>query len=124
TKHDVRRIVEMPVTMQEASLRSELVEQRRPGIRREDVEGCALEPVRLDPLDRLLEHVGLIVIEAEHEATVHLNAMAVQDFDPAGIVLGSRSTLAGGGQVTPMQRLEPDEYAGATREGYLAHQCR
>ena len=40
------------------------------------MERGALEPVRFDPVDGALEHVRPVVIEAEHEAAVHLDAVS------------------------------------------------
>jgi hypothetical protein len=41
----------------------ELIEERRPRIRRQNVKRRALEAILLDSLDGPLEHVGLVVIE-------------------------------------------------------------
>src|SRR6185436_1042649 len=100
--------------MHDALLLLELLEQRRAGIRREDMERRALEPVLLDPLDGLLEDARIVVIEAEHEAAVHLNAVVVQDRDAARVVVGDRRALAGVLNVADVQRLETDEDARAT----------
>src|SRR5678816_4680680 len=85
---DVRRVVLVPVAVQDASLRVELTEQRRAWIRREDVERRALEPVLFDPLHRALEDVRTVEIEAEHEAAAHLDAIALQQRDAARVVVG------------------------------------
>src|SRR3954464_7951833 len=93
-KHYMRGVVSVPVTVQDAPLALELTEQRGPGIRSQYVEGCALQSVRLDPLNGSFENVRPIVIESEHEAAVHLDSVAVEDRHTARIVLRRGGPLA------------------------------
>ncbi len=83
-KDDMGRVVAAPVPVQNPPLGLERPEERRTGVRREDVEGRALEPVRLDPLGRRDEHVPAVLVEAEDEAAVHLDPVVVENRDPAG----------------------------------------
>ena len=71
-----------------------------------------------------LEDVGPVVVEAEHEAAVHLDAVVVQQLDAAGVVVGARRLLAGVGEVVVGERLEADEHAGAAGQRHLADQRR
>src|SRR5690606_37929798 len=110
--------------MHDAALPLELGEERRTGIRRQDMERRALEPVRLDPLDGLLEYLRPVVIEAEHEAPVYLNAVVVQDLHAARVVFRDRRALARVGEVVELERLEADEDARAPGQRHVADQGR
>jgi hypothetical protein len=79
----------------------------------------ALETVRLDPVDGPLEHIRAIVIEAEHEAAIDLDAKAVQYGDPTGIVLWSWGFLARIVDVFFIQGFKSDKYAGTSRDGHV-----
>ena len=63
--------------MQQSPLGRHLLKQRRRGIWREDVERRALQPVLLDPRGGLREDLLTVVIEAENEGTIHLNAVVM-----------------------------------------------
>ncbi len=54
------------------------------------MEGSALEPVFFDPLRCPPEHVFPVVIEAEHERAVHLDAIFMQQMDAPRIIAGLR----------------------------------
>ena len=77
-EHDVGRVIEPPVLVQQPPLGFELSEQRRSGIRRKDVECGALQAVVLGPIDRSPEHVRAVSVEAKHKAGIHLDAVIVQ----------------------------------------------
>ncbi len=77
---------------------------------------------RLDPLDRQVEDVRPVVVEAEHEAAVDLDAVVVEQGDPARVLPGRRRPLAGLPEVRGVQRLETDEHPGAPRPGHLPDQ--
>ena len=51
--------------MQEPVLALHLAEQRRSGIRRQDVKGGAFQAVFLDPMDGLVEDFRPIIVEAQ-----------------------------------------------------------
>ena len=46
---------------------------------------------------------GLIVVEAENETAVHLDAVAMQQGDPAGVVLGGGGAFARVAQVPAIE---------------------
>ena len=71
---DMGRVALVSVAVQDTPLRLELAKEWRRGIRRQDMEGGALQAVRFDPMDRALEDVRSIMIEAQHEAPIHLDA--------------------------------------------------
>src|SRR5215472_16643140 len=123
-EHHVRSVVEIPVAMQEPSLRFQLPKEGRSGVWREDVKGGAFEPIGLYPTHRALEHVQAVVIESEHEAAVDLYSTAVQQLDSAGVVLGHGGALTRVGEIAAIQRFEPNEYARTPGHRHLAHQCR
>ncbi len=120
----MRRVVEAPVAVEEPPLGLHPPEERRAGIRRQDVERRALEPVRLDPRDGPVEDVGAVVVEAEDEAAVHLDAVVVEDPDAPRVVGGGRRLLPGVGEVRVGERLEADEDARAAGERHLPHEAR
>src|SRR5579872_24380 len=76
-EYDMGGIVPVPVTMQDASLRLELAKQRRARIGRQNMKRRALQAVGLNPLHRSREYIRPVVVEAEHEAAIHLNAIAM-----------------------------------------------
>ena len=53
---------------------------------RQDVEGCGLDPFAQRPLHRAAKDACVIVIHAEHKASVHHDAEIVQPVDRAVIV--------------------------------------
>ena len=94
TEDDVRRVVEIEVAVQDPARGFHLAEERRPRIRREDVEGRALDVVLLDPADGAIEDVAAIVVEAEDEARRDRDAVVVEHADAARVVGGARRALA------------------------------
>ena len=64
------------------------------------------------------------MVEPEDKATVHLDAVVVQDADPPGIVGRPRTLLSALHDVLGVQRLEADEDAGAAGQGHFAHEGR
>src|SRR5207253_797252 len=88
-----RRVLQAPAD-QQAPLRLHLPVERRGRVRREDVEGGAFQAVGLDPLRRRGEDAPVVVVEAEHEAAVDLDAVVVQDAHAPGVVLGARGALS------------------------------
>src|SRR6185295_14927437 len=85
------------------------------------MEGGAFQPVLLDPVGRVSEDVRPVVIESEHEASVHLNTMVVQKSDATGIFLSAWTLLPRGDDVVVLERLEPNEHACAAGQGHFAH---
>ncbi len=65
-----------------------------------------------------------VVVEAEHEAAVDLDAVVVQERDAPRVVVGCRRVLARVGEVVVGERLEPDEHARAAGQRHLADQRR
>ncbi len=120
----VGRVVEIPVGVQKPALLLQLTKQRRARIRREDVKRCAFEAVGFDPVDGAGKDVFPIMVQAQHEAAVDLDAVVVKEAHAAGIVLRWRRALAGIDQVLIVKRLEPDEHACATGQRHVAHQRR
>ena len=110
----VRRVVQGPIAVQQPPLGFHLPEQRRRRIRSKNVKRCALQAVLLDPFGGAGENVFPVVIESQHERTIHLDAVIVQHAHAARIVGGLRSFLPGVGQILIGERLEPHEYAGAS----------
>jgi hypothetical protein len=86
------------------------------------MERGAFEAIGLDPLHGPRKHVRPVVIEAEHEAAVHLNSVAMQERDPARVVLRRRCALLGVAQIAGIQRLETNEHAGAAGQRHLSNQ--
>jgi hypothetical protein len=66
-KDRVARVIARPITMKQPAFRFYLAEQRRGGIRSEDVKRGALEAVLFYPLRGLGEDIFAIVVEAEDE---------------------------------------------------------
>ena len=92
-EHHMRGVVAAPVFVQQAVFAFHLPKERRARVWRENVERRALHTIGLDPRNRTLKHIRTIVIESEHEAGVHLNAIGVQQRDPPGIFASSRGFL-------------------------------
>ena len=110
--------------MKKAAFLFHLTEQRRARIGGEDVEGGGFQPVGLDPFERVRKDVGAIVVEAEEEAAIHLDAVGVEEAHAAGVVLGRRRALARVGQVPVAERLQTDENARAAGQSHLADDGR
>jgi hypothetical protein len=60
------------------------------------MEGRAFQPVGFYPLNSSFEDVRAIVVEAEDEAAVHLDPVAVEYGDAARIVFRNGSSPRGG----------------------------
>src|SRR5438067_1645130 len=103
---DMGGVVQRPVFMQESALLFHLAEKWSSRVGSEYVEGSAFEPIGFDPLDGGLENILAVVIEAEDEAAVYLNAVIVKDADAAGIILGARSALMRIGEILVLQRFK------------------
>src|SRR5207253_5410563 len=78
-KNGMTRVVERPVAMQDSPLRLHLSKERRCRIRSKNVKCGTLQPVLFNPLRSAREYVFAVVIEAEDERAVHLNAIVMQD---------------------------------------------
>jgi hypothetical protein len=92
-KARVRGVVERPISVEDADSEIEAAKERCRGVRRQDVERRAFEPVRLDPVHRTFEDVRAILIETQDEAAVHLDPVPVKDRDSPGVVVGARASL-------------------------------
>ncbi len=90
----VSRVVARPVLVQEAAFGFQSTKQWGVRIRSEDVKSRALKPLLLDPVCEVLKSIGLIMIEAQNKAAVHLNAIPLENGDSSGIVSGLRTALA------------------------------
>src|SRR5262249_21976997 len=115
-------VVEAPVAMTDAARAFELREQWSAGVGREDVKRGALEAVLFDPLDGGLEHARVVVIAAEDEAAVHLDAVVVEDRYAPRVVVGCGRALARVLEIARVQRFEADKDAHAAGQRHLAHQ--
>src|SRR5207247_4413741 len=82
----VRRVVQVPVLMKQPALGFHLPEEGSAGVGGEDVERGVLHPAALDPVDQVLEAVRAVVIEAEDEAAIYLDAIVVEDAHAAGVI--------------------------------------
>ena len=80
-KDDVLAVVELPVPGEDAALAVEPLVQRRARERREDREARQVDRGVDGELRGLVEHVGRVVIEAEHEAALDADAERVQVAD-------------------------------------------
>jgi hypothetical protein len=78
-KDRVRRVVAAPIPVEVPPLGLEPGEQRGPRIRRQDVEGRALELRALDPLRGPPKHLGAVPVEAQDEAAVDLDPVPVEE---------------------------------------------
>src|SRR5260370_32190782 len=87
-------VVKIPVIVEDSSLPLHLTKQRRAGIRRQDVERGALETRLFDERSKAYKAIWAIMIEAHHEAAIHLNAVVVEDANAPRVVVGSRSLLS------------------------------
>ena len=123
-EHDVGRVVARPVAVQESTFRFELTEQRRARVGRQDVERRALQALGLDPVHEFRETIRVIVVEAQYEAAVDLDAVVVQQGDALCVFLRPRRFLARVREVGPAEGFEAHEDAGATGQGHFAHQGR
>ena len=74
----MRRIVKLPVPMQDSSLGFQFAEERCPGIGRENVKSRIFQMRAFDPANGPLENIGAIVIKSEDKAPVHLDAPLVE----------------------------------------------
>lgn len=88
------------------------------------MERRALEPVRLEPVDGPGEDVGPVVVEPVDDARVHLDPRVVEHAHAAREVLGRRRALACVAQVVAVERLKPDENAGAPGTRHRLHEGR
>src|SRR5215467_12091098 len=110
--------------MKQTAIALHLPEKWRPRIRRQDVKRCTLESIGLDPTCRTFEHVRTIVVEAEHEAAIHLNTVVVKNCDPASVILRSGTLLASVSDVVRMKRLKADEHTGTSSQSHFADERR
>lgn len=120
----VGRVVERPIAMEQAAFGFHLTKKRRGGIRSENVEGSAFETIGFDPVGGASEDVFVVVVEAEDEGAVHLNAVVVKQAYAAGVVGGFGSFFAGFGEILVGERFQADEDAGASGESHGANQRR
>src|ERR1700674_3078489 len=82
---------------------------------REGVRGGALQAIPFDPFGSARENVFAIVIEAEDERSVHLNAIVVQNAHAPRVVAGLRRLLVRVGEIVVGERFEADEDPSASR---------
>ena len=55
------------------------------------------------------------MVESKHEAAIHLDSIAMQDFDTPCVVVRARAFLVRGGDVFILQRFETDKHARTPR---------
>ena len=85
-----RAVVLIPITGQQAAGLLEIPPELRAGIRRQDMKCRTLQTIRFDPIDGPSEHVRSVVVESQHKAAIHLNAVTMKNLDAASIVFGRR----------------------------------
>jgi hypothetical protein len=112
---DVPGVVLVPVAGQNPALGLHSREQPCAGVRRLDVERCGRDAMLHRPIDRSLEHVGVVVIHPEDEAAVDHDAEVVQPLRDGSVVAAEILTLIAAGKVRRRQRLEPDKNASESR---------
>src|ERR1019366_6113857 len=122
TEHHVGGVVEIPVLVEKSALRLHLPEEWCARIGRQDVKGGALKTVLLNPGYRFLEHLRVVIVEAQHETAVYLDTIVVKDRYSPGVISRARRPLARCFQIPVRQRFKADENAGATRQGHLSDQ--
>ena len=111
------RVVEIPVVGHDTIVVGEATVQRRAGVRRHDVEGRCLQAARDAPIDGPFEHIGSVIVEAEHEATVDHHAEIVAASDRFVVVAAEVLALGVLAQVLGVEGLEADEHAAHARGG-------
>ena len=116
------RIVQIPISVKQAAFSIHLMKKRRRRIRRQDVKRGALEAIFLDPISGSDEHVLAVVIETQHEGTVHLNSVVVQHSHPASVVRRLRYLLVRRSQVVVAERPGPNEDSGTARQRHVPNQ--
>src|SRR3984893_1844645 len=108
-KDHVARVVEIPVAMQQASLGLHPCVQCRVRVRRQDMKGGGLDAIRDGPLDGSIEHIGAVVVHAEHEAAVDHDSEVVEPANRGVIIPTNILVLALISEVGGVHRLEADE---------------
>ena len=116
-------VVEGPILVQQSSLGFHLPEQRRRRIRSKDVKSCTLQTVLFNPFRGARKNIFAIVIEAQYERAIHLDAAIVQHAHPAGIVRGLGRLFVRLGQVVVAERFEPNKNACASCQCHVANEA-
>ncbi len=104
-------VVQIPVFVQDPSLRTHPPVQRGARIGRQDVESGGLDALADRPVDRTVEHIGSVAVHAEHERGIHHHTEVVQPAYHRRVVPANVLALVLPGEVRRVHRLEPDEQA-------------
>jgi len=88
------------------------------------VERRRLDAARHGPLDRPIEHVGSVIVEAEHEARVDHDPEVVDTADDLVVITGEVLALRMQAQVLHVDRLETDEHAAHAGSRGMLDQVR
>src|SRR5215469_7718945 len=88
------------------------------------MKGGALQTIPFDPLGGARENVLAIVIKAQNERSVYLNAVVMEDSHSPCVIGGLRGFLVRVGQVFVGEGFETDEDTGTASEGHIANQAR
>ena len=116
------RVVEIPVSVQQASLPFQLAEKWRARIGGQNVKGRALQSMLFHPVDGSFEYLRAIMIEAEDKAAVDLNPMIVKQVDSTPVLTGKGTFLACFPNVVRTERLESYEDSGTPGERHFPDQ--
>jgi len=108
-------VVRVPVARGDPALRGHVLEQRGTGVRRQDVERGRGDPALNSPVDRSGEHVRILAVQTEDEASIDQDAEVIEPPDDVAIVAAQVLPLAGAGQAAGRERLESDEEAPESR---------
>jgi hypothetical protein len=87
-------VVEVPVVVEDATLRHEVAVELGARVGSEDVEGRRLDATVESPVDRSAKDVAVIAVEAEDEARIHHHTEAMKLLDGGAIVAAGVVPLA------------------------------
>src|SRR5271157_5787664 len=109
--------------MQDSSLSFHVAKQRCRRIWRQDGERCAFEAVLFNPLGGAGKNVLAVMVKAENERPVHLDAVVVQDAHPTRVVGGLWRFFMRVGEIVVGKRFEADEHAGASGQRHVPNEA-
>src|SRR5690242_3668509 len=102
-------IVEIPIAMEQTSLRLHALVEGGVGIGCQDMEGCCLDTLSNGPLDGSIKYAFVVLVHAENEARVDHDAEVMQAADRSGVVAIEVLEFALLAQVRGAERLESNE---------------
>ena len=110
-------VVELPVAGQDPPLALQAAEERRVRERRDDGEARKVDLRLHGEARRLQEHIGSVVVQAEHEATLERDAVAMQRLHQLAEALGAIEPLPAVGEVRRVNRLQANQEPPAAAAG-------